>query len=155
QPVEDGRERPFICDGLWRGPGSGGLSTGSESRRGAPPPAPSLPSPACGGGKGGGALSPQAGRGESCGRALDELEAYALLDRLGVPHAPSVALDVTTAPLPPLPFGYPVALKVLSSEITHKSDVGGVALGITDEPALLAAIAAMRTRLPQVQRVLV
>jgi acyl-CoA synthetase (NDP forming) len=95
------------------------------------------------------------GRGESCGRTLDELEAYALLDRLGVPHAPSVALDVTTAPPPPLPFGYPVALKVLSSEITHKSDVGGVALGITDEPALLAAIAVMRARLPQAQRVLV
>ncbi len=29
------------------------------------------------------------------GRMLDELEAYALLDRLGVPHAPSVALDAS------------------------------------------------------------
>ena len=27
------------------------------------------------------------------GRVLDELEAYALLDRLGVPRAPAVALD--------------------------------------------------------------
>jgi succinyl-CoA synthetase beta subunit len=33
--------------------------------------------------------------------------------------------------------------------------VGGVALGIADKPALLAAIAVMRMRLPQAQRVLV
>src|ERR1700730_8875262 len=35
------------------------------SRRGPPSPAPTLPSPASGGGKGGGDLSPQAGRGEA------------------------------------------------------------------------------------------
>jgi acetate---CoA ligase (ADP-forming) len=100
-------------------------------------------------------LSPQARRGEGRGRTLDEREAYALFDRLGVPHAPSVALDMTITQLPTLPFGYPVALKVLSSEIAHKSDVGGVTLGIADAPALLAAIAVMRTRLSQAQRVLV
>jgi succinyl-CoA synthetase beta subunit len=54
-----------------------------------------------------------------------------------------------------LPFPYPVALKVLSADITHKSDVGGVTLGIEAAPALLAAIAAMRARLPQARRVLV
>jgi acyl-CoA synthetase (NDP forming) len=139
-----------------RGEGRGeGAFPQAQSRGEAPSPAPTLPSPATGGGKGGGDLSPQAGRGESCSRTLDELEAYALLDRLGVPHAPSVALDVTTTQLPPLPFGYPVALKVLSSEITHKSDVGGVTLGIADAPALLAAIAVMRARLPRALRVLV
>jgi acyl-CoA synthetase (NDP forming) len=100
-------------------------------------------------------LSPQAGRGDNCGHTLDELEAYRLLDRLGVPHAPSVALDMSTTQPPALPFGYPVALKVLSSEITHKSDVGGVTLGIADAAALVAAIAAMRARLPQARRVLV
>ncbi len=98
--------------------------------------------------------SPQGG-GEKLSRTLDELEAYALLARLGVPHAPSLALDISTAQPPALPFGYPVALKVLSSEITHKSDVGGVTLGIADARALLAAIAAMRARLPQARRVLV
>jgi acyl-CoA synthetase (NDP forming) len=86
---------------------------------------------------------------------LDELEGYALLDRLGIPRAPSVALDANSAEAPILPFGYPIALKALSSAITHKSDVGGVTLGIPDTPALVAAIAAMRTRLPQVRRVLV
>jgi acyl-CoA synthetase (NDP forming) len=95
------------------------------------------------------------GRGEELGRLLDELEGYALLDRLGIPHAPSVALDINVARPPALPFPYPVVAKVLSSEITHKSDVAGVTLGIADAAALLAAIAAMRTRLLQARRVLV
>ena len=86
---------------------------------------------------------------------LDELEGYALLDRLEIPRAPSVALDINVARPPALPFGYPVVAKVLSCEITHKSDVGGVAIGIADATALLAAIAAIRTRLPQARQVLV
>jgi acetate---CoA ligase (ADP-forming) len=71
-----------------------------------------------------------------------------------VPRAASVALDID-AEVPPLPFGYPVAVKVLSTEITHKSDVGGVALGLTDAAMVAAAMAAMRARLPQARRVLV
>jgi acyl-CoA synthetase (NDP forming) len=92
--------------------------------------------------------------GEEAERALDELEGYALLDRLGIAHAPSVALDINVAQPPALPFGYPVVAKVLSSEITHTSDVGGVAIGLADATALLAAMAAMRTRLPQARQVL-
>jgi acyl-CoA synthetase (NDP forming) len=88
------------------------------------------------------------------GRLLDELEAYGVLDRLGVPRAPSVALDIDAAP-PALPFAYPVVAKVLAAEISHKSDVGGVALGITDAVALAAAMMAMRARLPHAERVLV
>jgi acetate---CoA ligase (ADP-forming) len=88
------------------------------------------------------------------GRLLDEREAYGALDRIGVPRAPSVALDIDAAP-PSLPFAYPVVLKVLSAEISHKSDVGGVMLGIADAAALAAAMAEMRTRLPQAGRVLV
>ena len=88
------------------------------------------------------------------GGALDELEAYGVLDRVGVPRAPSVALDID-AEVPPLPFAYPVAAKVLSAEITHKSDVGGVALGLADAAALAVAMAKMRVRLPQARRVLV
>jgi acyl-CoA synthetase (NDP forming) len=88
------------------------------------------------------------------GRLLDELEAYALLDRLGVARVPSVALDIDKA-LPALPFDYPVVVKVLSAEIAHKSDVGGVALGLADAAALAAAMSVMRARLPQAKRVLV
>lgn len=43
-------------------------------------------------------------------------------------------------------FGYPVALKIVSSQITHKSDVGGVALNIQSEQGLRAAIGEMRER---------
>ena len=76
----------------------------------------------------------------SNGPVLDELAASALLDRLGIARAPSVALEVGIARAPPLPFAYPVAVKVLCAEIAHKTDVGGVALGVVDGEALIAAI---------------
>ncbi|WP_332878472.1 bifunctional acetate--CoA ligase family protein/GNAT family N-acetyltransferase [Massilia sp. S19_KUP03_FR1] len=43
-------------------------------------------------------------------------------------------------------IGYPVALKIVSPDISHKSDVGGVALDLADGAALAAALSAMRTR---------
>jgi acyl-CoA synthetase (NDP forming) len=97
----------------------------------------------------------------SSGPMLDELAAAALLDRLGIARAPSVALEAGIARAPTLPFAYPVAVKVLCAEIAHKTDVGGVALGVADGDALLAAIrkiaAAVAERTPgaRVTRVLV
>ena len=64
---------------------------------------------------------------------IDELEAYALLTRIGVPHAPSIALDAGIKQAPALPFAYPVVVKALSEKIAHKSDVGGVVLNVRDE----------------------
>jgi acetate---CoA ligase (ADP-forming) len=78
-----------------------------------------------------------AGEGE---RLLDELAACELLDRLGIARAPAVAIDAGITHAPPLPFGYPVAVKVLSAEIAHKTDVGGVVLDVADGAALFAAI---------------
>jgi acyl-CoA synthetase (NDP forming) len=81
------------------------------------------------------------GRG---GRVLDELEAYAQLDRLGISRVPATAVDATITRAPPLPFAYPVAVKVLSAHIPHKTEAGGVALNVPDGDALVAAIKAMR-----------
>jgi acyl-CoA synthetase (NDP forming) len=83
------------------------------------------------------------------GRVLDEIAAYALLDRLGLPRSPAVALDATIAQAPALPFGYPVAVKVLSADIPHKTETGGVALNIQGGDALVAAIRAMRETVKQ------
>jgi acetate---CoA ligase (ADP-forming) len=94
------------------------------------PPLPWMPS------------KPRAAPGEA--RVLDELAAYALLDRLGVPRAPAVALDANLDAPPALPFAYPVAAKVLAADIAHKTDVGGVALGIGDGAALVRALAQLR-----------
>ncbi|ETW12041.1 CoA-binding domain-containing protein [Roseivivax marinus] len=72
-------------------------------------------------------------------RALDEAEGYALLAGAGLPVAPYVALDAG-APVPSLPFDYPVVAKVLDAGIAHKSDAGGVVVGLPDAPSLSAAM---------------
>jgi acyl-CoA synthetase (NDP forming) len=77
------------------------------------------------------------------GRMLDEMEAYALLDRIGVPHAAAVAIDARGgAQDVPLPF--PLVAKVLSADIAHKTDVGGVVLGIRDAQGLANALTQIR-----------
>jgi acyl-CoA synthetase (NDP forming) len=82
--------------------------------------------------------------GSSPGRMLDELEAYALLDRIGVPRAPSIAIQTAIIKAPALPFSYPVAVKALSAQIAHKSDVGGVVLNVRDGAGLVAAAAQIK-----------
>src|SRR5204863_7631090 len=88
------------------------------------------------------------------GTMFDELEAYALLDRLDVPRVPSLAIDASAGTAPALPFSYPVAVKALSAKIAHKSDVGGVMLDVRDEAALTAAIQKIKAA-TKVERVLV
>jgi acetate---CoA ligase (ADP-forming) len=77
-------------------------------------------------------------------RMLDEFAAYELLDRLGIAHAPALAVPADVHAAPALPFPYPVAAKALSAQIAHKSDLGGVALAIRDGDQLLQAFAAIR-----------
>ena len=87
---------------------------------------------------------PQIPAGGACASSgpltqLNEWDAYALFDRLGVPHAPSVKIAVGDD-VADLPFAYPVAVKLLSDQIAHKTDVGGVVLGVKDRAELRTAI---------------
>ena len=58
----------------------------------------------------------------------------------------AVVEDVESAILAAGMIGYPVALKVLSPDIVHKSDVGGVALGVKGPEALREELAALMRR---------
>lgn len=49
-----------------------------------------------------------------------------------------------------VPFPGPYALKIISQEVSHKSDVGGVTLGIADKAGLRAACAEMMARFSDV-----
>jgi acyl-CoA synthetase (NDP forming) len=95
-------------------------------------------------------------------RWLDELETYGLLDRLGIARAPAIAInashpalsapagegtgggDASVTRTPALPFPYPVAVKALAAGIVHKTDIGGVVLGVRDGDGLLAAMRDIR-----------
>lgn len=80
--------------------------------------------------------------------ALSEAEAYQVLDVLGVPHAPAV-LAKLSAGAPVLPFDYPVVVKLCSAQIPHKTEVGGVVLGVADHDALEQALATLRSNLAE------
>jgi len=79
--------------------------------------------------------------------ALDEAAAKALLAAAGIPVNPSrLVRNADEAVEAAQALGFPLVLKVVSPDITHKSDVGGVALNITDVDALRAQLAAMQVR---------
>ena len=80
-------------------------------------------------------------RARAEGRALlSEVEAKAMLAEFGVAVTDTrLAASVDEAAAIADELGYPVALKVVADEITHKTDVGGVELGIADAGALREA----------------
>ncbi|MBN9410068.1 MAG: acetate--CoA ligase family protein [Burkholderiales bacterium] len=80
-------------------------------------------------------------------QAVSEARAYALLDSVGVPRAPFVVLPLDGSTEAALPFDYPVVAKVCSAHIPHKTEVGGVALGIDSPSALDVARATLRDNL--------
>nr|WP_316640282.1 acetate--CoA ligase family protein [uncultured Roseateles sp.] len=66
--------------------------------------------------------------------SLDEAQAKQLFARFGVPCAAEVIVSTSTeAEAAARKMGGRVVLKILSSQITHKSDVGGVAVGLSAE----------------------
>lgn len=63
----------------------------------------------------------------------NEAAAKQLLGAAGIPSVPErVAKSARDAAMAAEALGFPVVLKILSPDIVHKSDVGGVALGVRD-----------------------
>ena len=83
----------------------------------------------------------------------NEAQASRLLHLAGVPMAPfAVARDREEAKAAARSLGFPAVVKILSSAIAHKTEAGGVALGLTDEDAVAdafdAVTAGARTAFP-------
>ena len=78
---------------------------------------------------------------------LHEVEAKAVLAAYGIPIVETrIACAAEDAVSAAAAIGFPVALKILSPDITHKSDVGGVALNLENGAQVRAAAEAMHAR---------
>jgi acetate---CoA ligase (ADP-forming) len=102
--------------------------------------------------------SPPASRGDDRRRirarlraeagVLDETASLSLLEAWGVPVIPNiVTASFAGAREAAAKLGYPVACKTAEPGVLHKSDVGGVRLGLVDEQALREAYADLSARL--------
>ena len=82
-------------------------------------------------------------RAKTEGRAvLTEIESKQVLEEAGVPTATArLAGTAEEAVKAAKEFGYPTVLKIVSPDVTHKSDVGGVKLGLDSPEAAAAAFA--------------
>ncbi len=77
----------------------------------------------------------------------DEAGAKRLLAAAGIHAAPERACaDADAAVQAAEAIGYPVVLKILSADIPHKSEIGGVLLGVADAAAVRAGFATLLAR---------
>ena len=77
-------------------------------------------------------------------RVLTEVESKDMLGKAGVPVVQTkLARDEKEALALSREAGYPVVLKVMSEDVVHKSDAGGVKLGLEDEAQVSRAYAEM------------
>lgn len=73
-------------------------------------------------------------------KILSEMESKALLAAFHIPVAnTAIARSPSEAMMLAQQFGFPVAMKINSQDITHKSDVGGVKLNLANTAAVRAA----------------
>jgi acetate---CoA ligase (ADP-forming) len=78
-------------------------------------------------------------------QAWSEAQGRDLLARAGVPVVPGeVVQSAAEAVAAAQRVGTPVAMKIVSAQITHKSDIGGVALGLSSEAEITAAYQKVR-----------
>ncbi|HEX3499393.1 MAG TPA: acetate--CoA ligase family protein [Stellaceae bacterium] len=87
---------------------------------------------------------------DAAAEMLCEYEANDVLAAYGIATLPArLAKDAAAAVDAATSLGYPVALKIQSPDIPHKSDAGGVALGLADAAAVRDAWAAMLARIAE------
>jgi len=83
---------------------------------------------------------------------LTAVEANTVLQAYGIP-----TVDIRVAKTPEeahrtaVAMGFPVALKVLSTDIVHKSDIGAVMLNLKDGPSVARAAATMLLRIGEAE----
>jgi acyl-CoA synthetase (NDP forming) len=88
----------------------------------------------------------------ACSEQRDLLlsESMQVLGHYGIPTAVGVpAATMQEARLAAEQIGYPVAIKIISEQISHKSDVGGVQLNLRNGPAVEEAFEDMLRRIHQ------
>jgi acetate---CoA ligase (ADP-forming) subunit beta len=92
-------------------------------------------------------------RAKRDGRAvLTEIESKQVLAAAGIPVAEAqLATTAEEAGKAAKKAGFPVVIKVVSPDITHKSDVGGVRLGLGSKKEVIAAFEEMLDAVREVQ----
>jgi acetyltransferase len=83
---------------------------------------------------------------------LDAAQAQEVLEAYGIPGVRTLrALDVEEAVAMAGEIGFPVSLKIVSPQVIHKSDVGGVVLGLANAAEVRAAAVRMRQQVARLQ----
>ncbi len=84
----------------------------------------------------------------------NEAEAKRLLQQAGIDVVPERACaDADSAVAAAVTFGFPVVMKILSPDILHKSEIGGVLVGVADADSVRAGFATLMSRAPSGARV--
>lgn len=78
---------------------------------------------------------------------LDPEDTAAVLEAAGVRLAPATTCRIEDAVAEARNLGYPLVMKVIAPEFVHKSDVGGVVLGIESEDDVQRAVLTLRERM--------
>ena len=85
-------------------------------------------------------------------RAVGEYETRIMLEAYGIRNVPGdLAMDVDEALMIAEKSGYPVVMKIVSEDILHKSDSGGIALNILNPEQLRVEYDAMLARIAQIE----
>ncbi len=92
---------------------------------------------------------PEAPRVELPAESPSEAEAKRLLALAGIPCVPERACATPDEAVEAARgFGFPVVMKILSPDIPHKSEIGGVLLGVADAAAVRQGFATLLARAP-------